>query len=68
LQHLRVDVAWHGGLEVFQARLDFFARWRRDFVMRFVLGLRRCGLSFVVFWSWVFFFVGHDVFLSQFLP
>jgi hypothetical protein len=36
--------------------------------VRLVLCLSRCGLSFVGFGGWVFFFAGHDVILSQVFP
>jgi hypothetical protein len=69
---LGVDVAGHGGLEIFQARLVVIvcaSRCRSNNSHFFVLS-RRCGhrFSVVVFWGWVFFFVGHDVILSQVLP
>jgi hypothetical protein len=36
--------------------------------MRLLRSFSGCRFGFVVFGGWVFFFVGHDVILSQGLP
>jgi hypothetical protein len=57
----------------FQAGLVFFvrsssSRCGSDSRNFFVFSSFSSRFGVVVFWGWVFFFVGHDVILSQFLP